>query len=147
MWTKCTVYVEDLEQMIDDCITEKLTEILKETHTANVQDPAEINDLKLKIKSIEQSEKQLTDSLLLGSLNADMVALLNQRASQLSEKKRLLETRLEQIRSTQKECGKLIDLAHSWKHANYERKKAVASILVHQILISEDGSTKVIWNI
>ena len=144
---KCTVYVEDLEQMIDDCITEKLTEILKETHITNVQDPAEINDLKLKIKSIEQSEKQLTDSLLLGSLNTDMVALLNQRASQLKEKKRLLEIRLEQIRSAQKECGNPIDFAHSWKHANYERKKAVASILVHQILISEDGSTKVIWNI
>ena len=112
-----------------------------------MQDPAEINDLKLKIKAIEQSEKQLTDSLLLGSLNTDMVALLNQRASQLKEKKRLLETRLVQIRSTQKECGKPIDFAHSWKHANYERKKAGASILVHQILISEDGSTKVIWNI
>ena len=133
--------------MVHDCITEKLAELTSSKRTAKLEDTAEINDLKLKIKTIEQSEKQLTDSLLSGTLNADMVTLLNQRASQLKSEKLALHERLDEIRSTEKDIGSLIDLAHSWKRANYERKKAVAMILIHQILIVEDGSTKVIWNI
>ena len=142
-----SVYAEDLENMVHDCITEKLSELTSSKRTAKLEDTAEINDLKLKIKTIEQSEKQLTDSLLSGTQNADMITLLNQRASQLKSEKLALHERLDELRSISDEAATIIDIARSWKRANYERQKAVAMILIHQIVISENGDTKVIWNI
>ena len=82
-----------------------------------------------------------------GTLNADMITLLNQRASQLKSEKLALHERLDELRSISDEAATIIDIARSWKRANYERQKAVAMILIHQIVISENGDTKVIWNI
>ena len=144
---KGSVYAEDLENMVYDCITEKLAELTNAKHTAKLEDTAEINDLKLKLKSVEQAEKQLTDSLLSGTLNPDMIHLLNQRATQLKEEKIDLHERLDELRRISDEAASIIDIAKSWKRANYDRQKAVAMILIHQIVISENGDTKVIWNI
>ena len=43
--------------------------------------------------------------------------------------------------------GAVVNLAKSWKTADYQRKKAVAMIMIHKILISEDGDAKIIWNV
>ena len=49
-----------------------LTFDLKATkHTAAGNTMAELNDLKLKIKAIEKSEKQLLDTMLAGGFNDD----------------------------------------------------------------------------
>ncbi len=143
----CTIYAEDLEKMVYDCITEKLTELMYETPPPKVEDTTEANNLKLKIKTIEMQEQQLADSILSGNLNTDMITLLNQKALQLKQDKRSLHKKLDAIRRSSQNSGTIIDLSCSWKQANYERKKAVATILLHQILISEDGSTKIIWNL
>ena len=50
---KTSIYAEDLENMVYDCITEKLTDLTSSKRTAKLEDTAEINDLKLKIKAIE----------------------------------------------------------------------------------------------
>ena len=51
------------------------------------------------------------------------------------------------FRSSANEAGAVIDLARSWKNADYDCKKAVASIMVQKIIIGEDGNVKIIWNI
>ena len=45
------------------------------------------------------------------------------------------------------ETSVVVNLAKSWKTADYQRKKAVAMIMIHRIIISEDGSAKIEWNI
>ena len=109
-----------------------------------MEDTVEVNNLKLKIKAIEIQEKQLTDSILSGNLNMDMIELLNHRASQLKEDKFALRERFDEIKNLSEDTEKIVELAKYWKRANYERKKAVASILVHQILISENDDTKIV---
>ena len=53
---------------------------------------------------------------------------------------------MEELRSLETETGTVINLTKSWKTADCQRKKAVAMILKHKILISEDGGAKIIWN-
>ena len=52
--------------MVYDCISEKLSELKEVKHTTSKGNTTEINDLKLKIKAIEKSEKQLMDTMLTG---------------------------------------------------------------------------------
>lgn len=145
--TKVSIYAEDLENMVYDCISEKLLELKEAKHTTSSGHTSEINDLKLKIKAVEKSEKQLMDTMLTGVFNNDLLTLANQKATQLKRDRLTLYERIEELKSRSNETNVVINLAKSWKKADYDRKKAVAMIMIHKIVISEDGSTKIIWNI
>jgi methionyl-tRNA synthetase len=85
--------------------------------------------------------------MLAGGFNEDLLTLANQKASQLKRDRLALYERMEELKSLHSETNKAIDLAKSWKTADYDRKKAVAMIMIHQIRISEDGSAKIVWNL
>ena len=144
---KVSIYAEDLEDMVYDCIAEKLADLKGTKQNTRRGDSAEINDLKLKIKSIEKSEKQLLDTMLSGGFNDDLLAIANQKATQLKRDRLALQDRIDELKSRGNEAEVVVNLAKSWRTADYQRKKAVAMIMIHQIIISEDGSTKIIWNI
>ena len=144
---KVTIYAEDLENMVYECISEKLADLKEMNRTTRKGDTAEVNELKLKIKAIEKSEKQLLDTMLAGGFNDDLLALANQKATQLKRDRLALYERMEDLKSREDETDVVVNLAKSWKTADYKRKKAVAMIMIHKIVISEDGSTKVLWNI
>lgn len=144
--TKVSIYAEDLENMVYDCICEKLSDLKEAKHTTPNDHSPEVNELKLKIKAIEKSEKQLMDTMLSGGFNEDLLSLANQKATQFKNDKRALYERIDELKSMDDETDVIIDLAKSWKTADYNRKKEVAMIMIHQIIISEDGSTKIIWN-
>ena len=143
---KVTIYAGDLEDMICECISAKL-EDLKETEcTPQKGNAAGINDLKLKIRAIERSEKQLLDAMLAGGFNDALLTLANQRAVQLERDRLALHQRIEAQKS-RRETGIAVNLAQLWRTAGDKRKKAVAMAMIHKIFISEDGSTKVLWNL
>ncbi len=144
---KVTIYAEDLENMVYECISAKLADLKEMNRTTRKGDTAEVNELKLKIKAIEKSEKQLLDTMLAGGFNDDLLALANQKATQFKRDRLALHERIEDLKSREDETDVVVNLAKSWKTADYKRKKAVAMIMIHKIVISEDGSTKVLWNI
>lgn len=144
---KVTIYAEDLENMVYECISAKLADLKEMNRTTRKGDTAEVNELKLKIKAIEKSEKQLLDTMLAGGFNDDLLALANQKATQLKRDRLALYERIEDLKSKEDEKDVVVNLAKSWKTADYKRKKAVAMIMIHKIVIGEDGSTKVLWNI
>lgn len=144
---KVTVYAEDLENMVYDCISEKLSGLKETKHSAAMNNTAELNDLKLKIKAIEKSEKQLLDTMLSGGFNDDLLKLANQKATQLKADKQVLYERIEELSSRNDETDQVVNLARSWRSADYSCRKSVAMIMIHKIIISEDGSIKIIWNI
>lgn len=145
--TKATIYAEDLERVVYNCIAEKLLELKMINRGSTSNDTAEINDLKLKIKAIEISEKKLVDTILTGGFNEDLLILANQKATQLKRDRLALFDRMEELKSKGEETNAVVNLSRSWKNADYNRKKEVAMIMIHQIIISEDGSTKIIWNL
>lgn len=144
---KVSIYAEDLENMVYDCIAEKLKDLRTATRSEKRADSSEINDLKLKIKAVERAEQQLLDNMLTGGFNDDLLALANQKATRLKKDKQALYERLEELNSRSDKTDNVVNLARSWQNADYERKKAVAMIMIHSIEIAEDGGTKIIWNI
>lgn len=144
---KVSIYAEDLENMVYDCISEKLSDLRDTKHSAKSNNAAEINDLKLKLKTIEKAEKQLLDTMLTGGFNEDLLALANQKATQFKKDKLALNERIDELSSKSDDTEIVVNLAKSWKKADYSRKKEVATIMINKIIISEDGSTKIIWNI
>lgn len=142
-----TIYAGDLENMVYACISEKVHDINVTDQSAKNESSAEINDLKLKLKAIEKSEKQLIDTILSGGFNEDLLTLANQKASQLKRDRLALYERIEDLKSRSSESDAMVDLTKSWQTADYDRKKTVAMIMIHKIMIAEDGSTKVIWRI
>lgn len=145
--TKVTIYAEDLENMVYDCISEKLSDLKATKHTTAGNNMAELNDLKLRIKAIEKSEKQLLDTMLAGGFNDDLLTLANQKATQLKNDKQVLYERIEELNNRKDETDQVVNLAGSWRTADYNCKKNVAMIMIHKILISEDGNAQIIWNI
>lgn len=145
--TKVTIYAEDLENMVYDCISEKLSDLKATKHTTAGNNMAELNDLKLRIKAIEKSEKQLLDTMLAGGFNDDLLTLANQKATQLKNDKQVLYERIEELSNRKDETDQVVNLAGSWRTADYNCKKNVAMIMIHKILISEDGNAQIIWNI
>lgn len=145
--TNVTIYAEDLENLVYECISQKLSDMKEGKRTTARNNTAEINELKLKIKAIEKSEKQLVDSILAGNFNDDLLVLANQKATQLKKDRLAFYDRMEELKSRSDETDVVVNLSRSWKTADYNRKKEVAMLLIHQIIISEDGSTKIIWNI
>ncbi len=144
---KMSIYAEDLENMVYDCIAEKLADLKEVGHHTRKEDRGEINDLKLKIKAVEQSEKQLADTMLTSAINQDLLAIANQKATQLKQDRLALQTRLKELENLEQETSVTVNLAKAWAGADYTRKKAVAMIMIHKILIQEDGTTQIIWNI
>jgi len=142
-----TVYAGDLENMVYLCIAEKLAGLNQMRHTARKSGSAEINGLKLKLKAIERSERQLLDAMLSGGFNNDLLALANQKAVRLKKDRLALQERIDALKGSGDETDAAVSLAESWKTAGYKRRKAVAMIMIHKIVISEDGSTKILWNI
>jgi hypothetical protein len=144
---KVSIYAEDLENLVYDCISEKLLDLKDTKHTVRREDAAAINDLKLKLKSIEMEEEQLMNTIMAGKFNDDLLELANKKAARLKRDKLALQERIEELRSRDAESDVVVNLARSWQTADYQRKKAVAMIMIHQIVISEDGSAKILWNI
>lgn len=145
--TQVTIYAEDLENMVYDCITEKFSELSSAVPGNRQMDAAEINDIKLKILSIEKSRQQIVDMLLDGDVNSDVKELLNQRTTQLKKELSGLHDRMDEIKSKAIETASIVDFAESWKTADYECRKSIAMLMIHQITVSEDGSINIVWNI
>ena len=143
---KVTIYAEDLENMVYQCIAEKLSGLTETRYHSHKNSSGELNDLKLKVKAVEQAEKQLMDTMLTGGFNEDLLAIANKKATQLKQDRLALYQQMEELQNREDETGAVIHLAKSWKTADYQRKKAVAMILIHKILISADGDAKIIWN-
>ncbi len=144
---KCSIYAEDLENMVYDCISEKLSAIKGFGNNNKKNHAAEINDLKLKIRAVEKAETQLMDTLLSGGCSGDLMELANQRAVQLKNEKSALYEKIENLNSNDEGETAVIDPAKAWKTAEYENKKSVAMIMINQIIIDEEGNMQIVWNI
>lgn len=142
-----STYAEDLESIVHACIAGKLADLNGTGYHAHRADQTEHNALKLKIKAIEQSEKQLLDTILTGGCNEDLLAIANQKATQLKRDRLALYARIEELNRREEETDAVVNLPKLWCTADYQQKKSVTMIMIHKILIREDGSTQIIWNI
>jgi DNA invertase Pin-like site-specific DNA recombinase len=140
-----TIYAEDLEALVSDCIAQKLATLHAPQRAVDRGNAAELNALKLKQKAIEQQEQQLLDTMLSGGCNDALLAIANQKAMQLRQDRQALQDHMEALKSRSAEAAPTIDLAAAWQTANYDQKKSVAMLLLHKICIGEDGTVTIQW--
>jgi len=143
--TKVSIYAEDLENMVYDCISDKILELRETSYTKVGRNAGNVNNLKIKIKEVELAENRLTNSILLGGFNDDLLKLANQKATQLKHDRAILFERMEALKAQAEDCEVAINLTKIWQAADYNRKKEVAMIMIQKIVISENGDTEVIW--
>lgn len=87
------------------------------------------------------------DTMLTGGFNEALLAIANQKSTQLKQDRLALQERIETLKSQDQESKSNVNLVKLWKNADYAKKKAVAMIMIHKIVIFEDGSTQIMWNI
>ena len=144
---KVTLYADSLEQMMDELISEKLSTIRNYRRVTTNDNSAKLNQLKAKLLEIQTAQERLADLVMADGLEADMLALLNAKAKKLAEEKREVNEKVEAIKATESEVQSVLNLTLEWSRATYDEKKAVVHLLVDKILIAEDGSVEVVWNI
>lgn len=144
---KTSIYAQDLEELCDDCIVGKLSALKGFEPADPGEDDGAVNEIKLKRKSVEQAQRLLMDELLAGSFNDALLALANERAQQLNRERQALEERLQQMESRSHGREREVDFKKSWERADYQRKKEAATLMIHQIVIQEDGGVSIVWNL
>lgn len=142
-----TVYVEDIEDMIDECIANKL-ETLKLSRVHHSEENAsQINSLKLQIKDIEQKLSSLGEAVLNGSFNKEMAEILNSKAKSLTDEKIRLLDKIDDLIVSSNNVKETVNFAKKWKKAEFKEKRAICNVLIKTIIMYEDGSSEIIWNI
>ena len=128
-------------------IAEKLATLKNCRRQVSSDNTGKLNLLKSKLLEIKAAQERLADLVMKDGLETDILAILNTKAKKLAEEKREVSEKIEAIEATESEVVNVINLVKEWKNASYEEKKAVVNLLIDKIIISEDGSVEVVWNI
>ena len=108
---------------------------------------AKINVLKNRLNEIAAGQSRLVELMMQENVEADMMKLLNERASKFAEEKKELMIKIEALESEASEVIQVVNLSKHWKRASYEERRSICNILIDQIYIAEDGTMEVVWNI
>lgn len=142
-----TLYADSLEAMADRMISEKLATLKNCRRQVSSDNTNKLNLLKAKLIEIKASQERLADLVMKDGLESDMLAILNAKAKKLADEKREVCDKIEVLESAETEVISVINLVKEWQNASYDEKKAVVNVLIDKILISEDGSVEIVWNI
>lgn len=144
---KKTIYADSLEDMVYGLISEKINTLRGNRKKISTDTSNQINLLKNRISEIKKSQDKLVNLLINDALENDMIKLLNERAKKLSDEKEDILRRIEVLENEQSEIVNIANLSKKWRTADYEERKAVCNVLIHKILISENGDCEIVWNI
>ena len=144
---KETIYVEDMEDLVDECISQKLSELNFSRVSHSDAKANQINLLKLKIREIDGKLSSLSDAVLEGNFNGDMISLLNEKAKRLNEEKRKLLDEIDDLTISDISVQETINFSKKWRKASFNERRAICGILIKTIIMHEDGNPEIIWNI
>ncbi len=145
--TNATIYAESLEDMVCKEIANKL-DTLKGTKSSERKGlHPELNELRNKLKAVELAEEQIADALIRPEVNADLLAILSQRAAKLKADKTELLLKIDELEHAETDGKTVINFSKQWKTASFEEKRGVCMILINRIVIDENGNAELVWNI
>lgn len=145
--TKYTIYAESLEDMVYEEIAKKL-EDLKEIKSSGYKNTSpQLNELRNKLKATELAESQISDTIINKGVNADLIDILNNKATKLKSEREELLIKIEEAQNTEIDVKTDINFPKKWKTASFEEKRGVCQILINRIIIDENGDTEIVWNI
>ena len=137
------IIVNELEEVISQCISVKLEEIATQTSPYTMK----TTEIMTKIRAVELAEKQLVDSMLSTNANNDLIKLLNERASSLKIEKQALQRELDDLQLSVANVDSLTRIIKLWDDADFVTKKEIVLTLIDRIVISANGDAEIVWNI
>ncbi len=140
-----TIYVSDMEDMMDGYISEKLKNIRGKNKGRSAEDTARLNELKLKLKSAEQKLDSVAEAVMNSGAVPELISVLNEKALKLTEEKRHYLSAIEVLERAS--SAETTDLSKKWDKADFAEKRSVCSILVKAVSLYENGDAEIIWNI
>lgn len=145
--TKATIYADSLENIVYELISRKLNIFSGCRKKVSADNSNRMNLLKNRLSEIEISQEQIVSIILNEEVGAQMLKILNEKAQKLSYEKRELHEKLETLENKEGEAVNITNLSAKWKSAAYEERQAVCDVLIHEILIHQDGTVEVVWKI
>lgn len=133
--------------MVYELIAGKLENLKGNRKKISSDNSNKINLLKNRISQIKIDEDKLINMLMQDNVEADLLSLLNERAKRLSAERKELSKKINMLEEEESDVINVINLSKKWKTAKYEERKAVTNVLIYKIIIDEDGTVEVIWNI
>lgn len=144
---RATIYADSLENMIYNEISAKLDTLKNVRRKQSSSAHPELNNLRNKLKSVELAQEKLADTMLCETVNADLIEILSKRAAKLKAERTEILIKIDEIESSEIDAKLAINLSKKWKTASFEEKRGVCNILINRIIIYENGSTEIVWNI
>lgn len=144
---KRTIYADSLEDMVYKLISDKIDNLKGYRRKVSTDNSNRINLLKNRISEINRALERLVNLIMNDELDEEMIKLLNEKAKKLAAEKSEVLSKIENLENEESEIINIINLSKKWKTAGYEERKAVCGILIHKILINENGDCEVVWNI
>lgn len=142
-----TVYISELEAVIEKAITLKLKTLKTERRVLSKENEALIADINRQIGEIKSKEDKIFERILDGEFNDYVKAKAEENLSELGKKKGELKQRIDDIMAKDDILTQSIDLAEKWRKAGFQTRKTVLNALVESILIHKDGQPEIIWKI
>lgn len=142
-----TLYAESLENMADKLISDKLLHLKRCRIHLSTDDTNKINLLKNHLSEIKAAQDRLVSMMLNKETGREMMQLMNEKAQELAGEKTIIQKKIVYLENRESEHISGIELSRQWADATAEQKRAAVSILIHKILIREDGTVEVMWTI
>lgn len=142
----CTLYADDLEDLISDCMLQKLVQLGTVLPPKTDTQASARNELTLRMRAVEQRQSKLSLSLLDGEWNASLLRLANEQAAELEREREALAHKLSALTQSESTAAGL-DLADCWRAASFAQKKAAAAVLLRCVLLSPDGAPELVWTL
>lgn len=142
---KATIYADDIEDLIFSCIESRVAEF-PSARKKSTGSSSEENAIRLQLKAIEKEEEKLVQMMLDGNINAALLDIVNNKAAECKENKKVLFERLAKIEAIVSDMEPIMKITDAWESADYDAKKKVVSVLIDKILIDDSGNAEVKWN-
>ena len=136
-YPKTMIRVEDLEEIAENEILERLEELKKLKNVQVIRDTPVINELKIQLSNIQKKINNIIKSVADGSEIS--TSYLNQYIEKLDdEKNKVLEEIAKQELKESKKNSLNLDIDYilnGWKEFNLETKKSIAKEIIQEIIL------------
>lgn len=134
------IHLKDIEDITELKLIEKIKTLKHECYQNLNPNSRQVNELKIKLATVEVSIRKLVDSLL--KLNEVSGYYINEKISELDNEKKALLKEISEMtfKSGTKKVDRedITEYLKNWKTYGLEQKKGVARALVERINITDD---------
>lgn len=137
-----TMYLEDIESVVESQIINKIKELSKIKVDVKKNYSNKANDIKIKIAKIDEDINSLMDKILLA--NETLMQYINSKINELDTQKKTL---LEQLQLENNkvddlsDISEIIDKAINFSELDFEKKKEISKLLINRIEVTDSKVT------